>query len=384
MDFELNEEQHSLQRTLRDFVAREIAPVAREMEHSGEYPTDIVEGLKRMDLFGITVPESYGGIGGDLVTLAIVFEEISRGWMGVAGTLGSHSLSCRMIAGHGTDEQKQTYLPELATGQRRTGVALTEPHAGSDLQAIQTKAERRGDDYVINGAKTWITNARYADPLPVLVKTDPNAKPARDGMSVILVPQDASGFRVTRDLPKLGYRGPETCELVFQDCVVPATQLLGEREGRGMQQVLSALEAGRINQAARAVGIAQSAYEQAMRYAQERHAFGKPIVEHQAIQMKIADIATETEAARLLTYWAADRANRGRADVETGMAKLFASEVCIKASNEAMRVHGGYGYSKEFEVERLYRDSILMAIGEGTNEILRTVITRGLSARDSH
>ena len=383
MDFELNEEQQSLQRTLRDFVDREIAPVAREMEHSGEYPTEIVNGLKRMDLFGITVPEAYGGIGGDLVTLAIVFEEISRGWMGVAGTLGSHSLSCRMIASHGTDEQKQTYLPELATGQRRTGVALTEPHAGSDLQAIQTRAERRGDDYVINGAKTWITNARYADPLPVLVKTDANANPARDGMSVILVPQDATGFSVTRDLPKLGYRGPETCELVFEDCVVPASQLLGEREGRGMQQVLSALEAGRINQAARAVGIAQAAYEQALRYAQERHTFGKPIVEHQAIQMKIADIATETEAARLLTYWAADRANRGRADVETGMAKLFASEVCIKASNEAMRVHGGYGYSKEFEVERLYRDSILMAIGEGTNEILRTVITRGLAARES-
>ena len=383
MDFELNEEQQSLQRTLRDFVDREIAPVAREMEHSGEYPTEIVDGLKRMDLFGITVPEAYGGIGGDLVTLAIVFEEISRGWMGVAGTLGSHSLSCRMIATHGTDEQKQTYLPELATGQRRTGVALTEPHAGSDLQAIQTRAERRGDDYVINGAKAWITNARYADPLPVLVKTDPNATPARDGMSVILVPQDATGFRVTRDLPKLGYRGPETCELVFEDCVVPATNLLGEREGRGMQQVLSALEAGRINQAARAVGIAQAAYEQALRYAQERHTFGKPIVEHQAIQMKIADIATETEAARLLTYWAADRANRGRADVETGMAKLFASEVCIKASNEAMRVHGGYGYSQEFEVERLYRDSILMAIGEGTNEILRTVITRGLTARES-
>lgn len=380
MDFTLSEDQEALRTTLRAFVNKEIIPVANEMEHSGEYPTEIVEGLKRLDLFGITVPEEYGGLGGDLVTLAIIFEEISRGWMGVAGTLGSHSLACRMIAMNGTEEQKKTYLPELATGVRRTGVALTEPQAGSDLQGIQTRAVRRGGDYVINGAKTWITNARHADPLPVLVKTDPSAEPAHRGMSVLLVPQDAKGFTVSRDLPKLGYRGPETCELSFEDCVVPEENLLGGVEGRGMQMVLSALEAGRINQAARAVGIAQSACELSLKYARERETFGRPIIDHQAIQIKLAEMVTETQAARLLTYWAADKANQGRADIETGMAKLLASEVCIKASQEAMRVHGGYGYSKEFNVERLYRDSILMAIGEGTNEILKTVITKGLKA----
>ena len=380
MDFTLSEDQEALRTTLRSFVNKEIIPVANELERSGAYPTEIVDGLKRLDLFGITVPEEYGGLGGDLVTLAIIFEEISRGWMGVAGTLGSHSLACRMIAMNGTEEQKKAYLPELATGARRTGVALTEPQAGSDLQGIQTRAVKRGGDYVINGAKTWITNARHADPLPVLVKTDRSAEPAHRGMSVLLVPQDAKGFTVTRDLPKLGYRGPETCEISFEDCVVPDENLLGGVEGRGMQMVLSALEAGRINQAARAVGIAQSACELSLQYAQERETFGRPIIDHQAIQIKLAEMVTETQAARLLTYWAADRANKGRADIETGMAKLLASEVCIKASQEAMRVHGGYGYSKEFNVERLYRDSILMAIGEGTNEILKTVIAKGLKA----
>lgn len=380
MDFTLSEEQEALRGTLRAFVNKEIIPVANEMENSGEYPTQIVDGLKRLDLFGITVPEEYGGLGGDLVTLAIIFEEISRGWMGVAGTLGSHSLACRMIAMNGTEEQKKSLLPDLATGARRTGVALTEPQAGSDLQGIQTRAVKRGGDYVINGAKVWITNARHADPLPVLVKTDPTAEPAHRGMSVLLVPADAKGFTVTRDLPKLGYRGPETCEISFEDCVVPQENLLGGVEGRGMQMVLSALEAGRINQAARAVGIAQSACELSLKYAQERETFGRPIIEHQAIQIKLAEMVTETQAARLLTYWAADRANHGRADMETGMAKLLASEVCIKAAQEAMRVHGGYGYSKEFDVERLYRDSILMAIGEGTNEILKTVIAKGLKS----
>ncbi|MCA1711943.1 MAG: acyl-CoA dehydrogenase family protein [Actinobacteria bacterium] len=321
MDFTLTEEQEAFRRSLRDFVEREIRPVAREWEQEGRYPTEIVATMRTMGLFGLLVPEEYGGLDVDMTSFALVFEEIARGWMGIAGIIGSHSLSCWMIARHGSDEQKQRYLPQLATGERRTGIGLTEPAAGTDLQGIETRAVRDGDDYIVNGTKTWITNARHADPLPVLVKSDPTAEPKHAGMSVLR----------------------------------------------------------RINIAARSVGIAQAAYDAAFAYAQERHAFGQPIAQFQAIQIKLADMATNLQAARLMTYWAAATLDRGeRADVESGMAKLYASEVALTNALESMRVHGGYGYSEEFEVPRLYRDAPLMAIGEGTNDILRTVITRGL------
>ncbi|MFF0311220.1 acyl-CoA dehydrogenase family protein [Streptosporangium sp. NPDC004379] len=378
MDFELTEEQRAFRETLRAFVDREIVPVAAEWERSGRHPAEIVETMKRMGLFGLSVPEEYGGLAADMVSFALVFEEISRGWMGVAGTIGSHSLACSMIARYGTAEQKAAYLPDLATGARRTGIALTEPGAGTDLQGITTTARREGDHYVVRGVKTWITNARHADPLPVLVKTS-RTEPAHRGMSVLLVDASAEGFTVGRDLPKLGYKGTESCEVVLDDVRVPAANLLGGVEGRGMQQVLSGLELGRINIAARAVGVAQAAYDAALDYSRQRAAFGRPIADFQAIQLKLADMATEIQAARLLTYWAATRADAGeRADMEAGMAKYFASEVAIRASLESMRVHGGYGYSPEFTVERLYRDAPMMAIGEGTNDVQRMVIARAL------
>ena len=382
MDFELTDEQQMFQDVLRSFVSEHVKPVVREYEREGRYPTEIVARMAEMGLFGITVPDEFGGLGLDTVSMSLVFEEISKGWMGVAGVLGSHSLSCRMIAVHGTADQKQRWLPDLATGRRRTGIGLTEPGGGSDLQGITTRAWRDGDHYVVRGTKTWITNARYADPLPVLVKTDPDAEPRHKGMSVMMVEAGLAGFEVTKDIGKLGYKGPESCEVVLDDVRVPADCLLGGVEGRGFVQVMSGLEAGRVNIAARSVGIAQAALDASLSYAQEREAFGRPIAEFQAIQLKLADMATELEAARLLTRWAADRIDKGlRADVEAGMAKYFASEAAIKASLEAMRIHGGYGYSTEFEIERLYRDAPLMAIGEGTNEIQRTVIAKGLLRR---
>jgi len=379
MDFELSDEQQAFRKVIQEFVRDHIRPVARDWEHDGIYPTPIVAKMKEMGLFGITVPDEYGGLGLDTINMAIVFEEISRAWMGVAGIIGSHSLSCRMIARTGTDEQKQRWLPKLATGEVRTGVALTEPDAGSDLQGIKARAVRDGDHYVVRGTKTWITNARHAGMLPVLVKTDPDAEPKHTGMSVLLVEMDAAGVTVSRDLGKLGYKGTESSEVVLDDVRVPVANLLGGVEGEGFKHVASALETGRINIAARSVGIAQEALDQALRYAKERHAFGKPIADFQAIQLKLADMATEVQAARLLTWWAASRTDAGRrTDMEAGMAKLFASEVAIRASLESMRIHGGYGYSTEFDIERLYRDAPLMAIGEGTNDIQKMVIARGL------
>lgn len=381
MDFTLNDEQRLFRDTLRDFVDKEIVPVARDWEHSGRYPTEIVEGMKQLGLFGLAVPEEHGGLGADTVSFALAFEEISRGWMGIAGILGSHSVSCFMLSRHGTEEQKAKYLPELATGQRRTGIALTEPGAGTDLQGIRTTAHRDGDDYVITGTKMWITNARYADPLPVLVKTDPTAAPAHKGMSILLVEADTPGLEVTRDIGKLGYKGTESCEVVLSGVRVPATQLLGGVEGRGMQQALSSLETGRINIAARSVGIAQRAYEEALSYARDRTAFRQPIGDFQAVQLRVAEIAVRLQSARLMTYWAASRMDDGvRMDTESGMAKIFASEQALACATDAMRIHGGYGYSTEFEVERLYRDAPLMSIGEGTNDVLRSVVAKSLLA----
>ncbi|ETK32651.1 acyl-CoA dehydrogenase family protein [Microbispora sp. ATCC PTA-5024] len=382
MDVELNEDQRLFQRTLREFVEKEIVPVAAEWERSGRYPAEIVARFAELGLFGIAVPEEYGGLDLDRVSFALVFEEIARGWMGVAGVLGSHSLSTWMIARYGTEEQRRHHLPDLASGVRRTGIALTEPGAGTDLQGIATRAVRDGDHYVVSGTKTWITNARHADPLPVLVKTSLET-PAHRGMSVLLVDGSSEGLTISRDLPKLGYKGTETCEVVLTDVRVPVSRLLGGVEGRGMQQVLSALELGRLNIAARAVGVAQAAYEAALGYARERHAFGQPIADFQAIQLKLADMATEIQAARLMTYWAAVRSEAGPVKAEAAMAKYFASEVALRATMEAMRIHGGYGYSQEFTVERLYRDAPLMAIGEGTNDVQRLIIARSLISGES-
>ncbi len=383
MDFAFTDEQRQFRDALRDFVQREVMPVARDWEHSGRYPTEIVATMASMGLFGITVPEEYGGLDVDRVSFALVFEEISRGWMGIAGILGSHSLSCWLIARHGTAEQKARHLPELSAGIRRTGVALTEPGAGTDLQGIRTVARRDGDDYVVDGTKMWITNARHADPLPVLVKTDPTTTPAHRGMSILLVDADSAGYEVTRDIPKLGYKGTESCEVVLRGVRVPQANLLGGVEGRGLQQALSALETGRINIAARSVGIAQRAWEEALAYARQRTAFGQPIADFQAVQLQLANMATRLQAARLMVYWSATRAgSNGRVDTESAMAKTFASEVALECAIDAMKIHGGYGYSTEYEVERLYRDAILMSVGEGTNDVLRSVIAASLVRGD--
>ena len=377
MNFELTAEQQALQDLIRDFARRSIAPMARELEQSGRYPDEIVAEMKTMGLFGMLVPEAYGGIALDAVSYSIVFEELSRAWMGIAGILGTHSMACRIIAIDGTEEQRRAWLPGMASGELRSGLALTEPGAGSDLQSITTTARREGDHYVINGGKTWITNARRARVLPVLVKTDAAAEPRHRGMSLLLVESETPGFSVGNDIPKLGYRGPESSEIFFVDCRVPVENLIGGSEGLGLRQALSALEFGRCNIAGRAVGVAQAALDMALKYAKERHAFGHPIADFQAIQLKLAATATEIQAARLLTRWAAAKLDSGqRADLETGMAKFFASEVALRATLESMRIHGGYGYSAELEVERLYRDAPLMAIGEGTNEILQTVIAK--------
>jgi alkylation response protein AidB-like acyl-CoA dehydrogenase len=384
MYFELNAEQVMYRDSIRSFVNKEVIPVAREWEHAGRYPTEIVATMKQLGLFGLLIPEQYGGMDADPVSFAITFEEIARGWMGIAGILGSHSVSSWMIAHHGTEEQRNKYLPDLATGARRTGIALTEPGAGTDLQGIETTAKRDGDHYMVNGTKMWITNARHADPLPVLVKTDPTITPAHRGMSILLIDADTPGFEVAKDIPKIGYKGTESCEVVLRDVRVSVEQLLGGIEGRGMQQALSALQTGRINVAARAVGVAQRAYDEAIQYSKDREAFGRPINEFQAIQLQLAEMAIRVQASRLLCYWAASRlGTAGRADAATEMAKVFASETALYCSLEAMRVHGGYGYSQEFEVERLYRDAPLMAIGEGTNDVLRIVIAKSLIAGET-
>ena len=380
MDFELTDEQRLFRQTLREFADKEIVPVASEWERAGRYPAEIVKRLRELGLFGLNVPEEYGGLGADRVSYALAFEEIARAWLGAAGLFGPHSVACWLIARNGTHQQKERYLPKMATGELRSGIALTEPGAGTDLQGITTTATKDGDHYVVSGTKTWITNARVAGVLPVLVKTAKDAGKAHRGMSVLLVDTGSPGFTVGRDLPKLGYKGPETCELVLDQVRVPADGLLGGEEGHGLQQILNGLEIGRINIAARAVGVAQAAYEAALGYARERRAFGQPISDFQAIQLKIADMATEIQAARLLTYWAAAKSDGGggRVDMEAGMAKMYASEVAIKCALESMRIHGAYGYSAEFVVERLYRDAPLMAIGEGTNDIQRLVIARSL------
>jgi alkylation response protein AidB-like acyl-CoA dehydrogenase len=368
---------------VRRFVDREVIPVASELEHNDEYPHALVARMKELGLFGATIPQAHGGLGVSFVTYARIMSELSRGWMSLAGVINSHLIMAYVIANHGTEEQKRRFLPAMAAGDKRGGLALTEPHAGSDVQSIRTAASRNGDNYLLTGSKMFITNARHGTMLAVAAKTDPKAQPAYAGISLFAVEKSEHGPTVSRQLKKLGYKGIDTCEVQLEELEVPAANLIGGREGQGFKQVMSALEVGRINVAARAVGVGQAAFDTAIRYAQQRTAFGKPIAEHQAVQLLLADMGTRLQAARLMVEHAAQKKDAGeRCDVEAGMAKLFASEACAKMTLDALRVLGGYGYMAEFPVERFYRDAPLMMIGEGTNEIQALVIARGLLARN--
>jgi alkylation response protein AidB-like acyl-CoA dehydrogenase len=364
------------------FLERDVRPVVRELEANDIYPQKIVDRLVELGLFGATIAPEYGGLGLSAGVYAKIIERISAVWMSVSGFFNSHLIMAAAVQRFGRDEQKQQFLRRFASGELRGGIALTEPDCGTDLQAIRTRAVKDGEDYVVNGAKTWITNSAAGGILAVLVKTDVNAQPAHRGMSLLLI-EKGPGFTVTRKLDKLGYRGIDTAELVFEDCRVPATNLIGESEGRGLQQILAGLELGRINIAARGVGIARACLEESLAYAQQRQSFGKPIGEHQSIQIKLADMATRVESARLLTESAARAFDTGdRCDLEAGMAKLAASEAAVSNSLDAMRIHGAYGYSKEFNIERYYRDAPLLAIGEGTNELQKIIIAKQLIERN--
>ena len=367
---------------VREFVQREVAPIARRYDNEDIYPQQLIAPMREMGLFGITIPVEYGGLGLDHTTFAMIFEELSKGWMSVSGIIGTHHVLAHIVSDAGTPAQKERFLPRLASGELRGGLALTEPEAGSDVRNIRTTARRDGEEYVLNGSKMFITNADKGNVFAVLAKTDEDAQPKHRGMSCFVVEKPAAGLIVGQHLDKLGYRGVDSSELLFQDCRVATENLVGEAEGQGFRQVMAGLEAGRINVAARAVGVADAAFQAAIKYAQQRQAFGVPIAQHQAIQLKLADMATKIQAARLLTYDAAAKKDAGqRVDLEAGMAKLFASEVCAEVTLEAMRVHGGYGYIKDFDVERYYRDAPLMIIGEGTNEIQKLVIARRLLER---
>jgi alkylation response protein AidB-like acyl-CoA dehydrogenase len=364
------------------FLEREVKPHVHALEHDDMYPEEIVEGMKALGLFGATIGADYGGLGLSAATYAKICEVVSRVWMSLAGIFNSHLIMAAAVERFGTAQQKAEFLPRFATGELRGGLALTEPDCGTDLQAIRMTARRQGNDaYVVNGTKMWISNGIHGQIFALLVKTDPAAEPRHRGMSLFLA-EKGPGFAVSRKLAKLGYKGIDTAELTFTDYEVPAERLIGGAEGRGLQHALGGLELGRINVAARGVGLAQAALDESIAYAQIRRTFGKPIWEHQAIQLKLADMATQIEAARLLTERAAQIYDRGeRCDFEAGMAKLFASEAAVNVSLEAMRIHGSYGYSKEFNIERYYRDAPLLLIGEGTNELQRIIIARQLIAR---
>jgi alkylation response protein AidB-like acyl-CoA dehydrogenase len=378
----VDEDQRLVAQTVREFVDREVIPVASEMEHRDEYPDALVETMKGLGLFGLNVPDEYGGNEVDYTTFAIVFEELARGWMGLAGILGAHLVLTDVLARYGTDDQKQRFLPRLAKGDPRGGICLSEPNAGTDLQAITTTARRDGDTYYIDGSKMWVTNGRRAQVLLVLVKTDASAQPRHRGISAFVIEKGAPGLTVGRDIDKMGYKTVETCELHFQHFPVPAANLIGGEEGQGFKHVMTGLEAERLNVAARGLGVARAAFEEAIKYAQQRQTFGKPIASHQTIQIKLADMATKIEASRLLIYSAAAKKDRReRCDLEAGMAKLFATETAADVSLEAMRILGGNGYSKDFPVERFYRDAPLLLIGGGSNEIQHLIIARGLLER---
>ena len=398
---ELNEDERAMVGLVRDFVNRDVRPVVRELEHANIYPEKLIEQMKQLGIFGLAIPEPWGDAQVSTSCYARITEELARGWMSLAGAMGGHTVVAKLLLAYGTEEQKRAYLPRMASGELRATMALTEPGGGSDLQAIRTVARRvRGDgpggtgggsspcvdraggaSYVISGSKTWITNARRSGLTALLCKTDPAAQPAHAGISIILA-EPGPGFTVSRDLPKLGYKGVESCELTFDDYRVPASALLGEREGEGFAQMMRGLEIGRIQVASRALGVGQAALDDALRYAQQREAFGKPIGKHQSIGNYLADMVTKLTAARQLVLYAARCYDSGqRADMEAGMAKLFASETAMEIALDAVRIHGGYGYSTEFDVERYFRDAPLMIVGEGTNEIQRNVIARQLIQR---
>jgi len=377
-----NAEESLLVGTVRDFINRDVKPSVRDVEHANEYPHAWIEQMKQIGIYGLAIPEEYGGTPVSMPCYVEVTQELARGWMSLAGAMGGHTVVAKLISLFGTDEQKDAYLPAMATGELRATMALTEPGGGSDLQNMTTVARTDGDDLVINGAKTWISNARRSGLIALLCKTDPGAQPKHTGISVVLVEQGVRGMTVSRDLPKLGYKGVESCELAFADCRVPATAILGGRPGRGFAQMMKGLETGRIQVASRALGVATAALDDALAYAQDRESFGQPIWKHQAIGHYLADMATKLTAARQLTFHAARRYDSGeRCDMEAGMAKLFASEVAMEIALNAVRIHGGYGYSTEYDVERYFRDAPLMIVGEGTNEIQRNVIASQLVAR---
>jgi alkylation response protein AidB-like acyl-CoA dehydrogenase len=377
----LTEEEQAVVAVVRDFVDREVRPVARELEHANAYPDALIEQMKQLGIFGLAVPERYGGSPVSVPCFALVTEELARGWMSLAGAMGGHTVVAKLLRTFGTEEQRERYLPSMATGETRATMALTEPGGGSDLQAMTTTARRDGEGYVVTGTKTWITNARRSRLIALLCKTDPTASPRHRGVSILLV-EHGAGLTVSRDLSKLGYRGVESCELSFNGYRAPSSAVLGGDEGRGFAQMMEGLETGRIQVAARAVGVARAAFEDALTYARQRESFGRPIWRHQSIGNYLADMATRLTAARQLVLYAAERAEAGRrCDLEAGMAKLFASEAAMEITLNAIRIHGGYGYSTEFDVERYFRDAPLMIIGEGTNEIQRNVIARQLIGR---
>jgi alkylation response protein AidB-like acyl-CoA dehydrogenase len=378
---DLDPDERDIVAVVHDWVEDSVRPVARDLEHENAYPGELIEGMKQLGVFGLAVPQDYGGSGVSTPCFALVTEELARGWMSLAGAMGSHSVVARLITLFGTEAQKDGWLPRLATGQARAAMALTEPAGGSDLQAIRTRATADRAGYRLDGVKTWITNARAADVVAVLCKTDVEAIPASRGISILLA-EKGPGFTVSRDLPKLGYKGVESCEIVFDGYECAGEALLGAAEGQGFRQMMGGLELGRIQVAARAVGGARASLEDSLRYAQQRETFGQPIWRHQAVGHRLADMATRVDAARLLTLRAAAALDSGRrSDLEAGMAKLFASEVCLEVTSDAIKVHGGYGFSPEFDIERYYRDAPLMVVGEGTNDIQRNVIIRQLVDR---
>ncbi|MDT5127731.1 MAG: hypothetical protein QOI28_2502 [Mycobacterium sp.] len=377
----ISDEEAMLVETVRAFVDRDVRPTVREVEHANEYPEAWIEQMKRIGIFGLAVGEEYGGAPVSTRCYVLVTQELARGWMSLAGAMGGHTVVAKLIGLFGTEEQKLRYLPGMASGEIRATMALTEPGGGSDLQNMTTTARRDGEDLIVNGAKTWISNARRSGLIALLCKTDPDAVPKHKGISVVLV-EHGDGLTVSRDLPKLGYKGVESCELSFDDYRVPAAAILGGSAGKGFAQMMKGLETGRIQVASRALGVATAALDDALAYAQQRESFGQPIWKHQAIGHYLADMATKLTAARQLTLYAADRYDSGeRADMEAGMAKLFASETAMEIALNAVRIHGGYGYSTEYDVERYFRDAPLMIVGEGTNEIQRNVIAAQLVSR---
>jgi butyryl-CoA dehydrogenase len=385
----VTDDRQAVVATVREWVEREVYPVASEYEHADEFPTPLVEDMKELGLFGVTIPEEYGGLGLDLLTYALIQIELSRGWMSLSGVLNTHFISAWMIKTHGTDEQRGRYLPRMATGELRFAYSMTEPHAGSDVQAIRTRAVREGDEYVVTGQKMWATNALRAGAIMLLTVTDPEAEQRHAGMTAFVIEKEPEveeqpGLSIPGKLGKLGYKGVETTELVFDGFRTPASSALGGEAGigQGFYQFMGGIELGRVNIAARAVGIATRAFEESIAYAQRREAFGKPIAQHQAVQLKLAQMATKIEAARLLTLQAAERKSAGeRADLEAGMAKLFATEAAEEVALDAMRIHGGAGYSSELVIERIYRDAPVLILGEGSNEIQQLVIARRLLER---